>query len=56
MLEVTDYVAKSTRFIARRRPGNRGRRLSGDLGVTSIYLQGSIAARSSRRSVLLALR
>ena len=26
MLEVTDYVAKSTRFIARRRPGNRGRR------------------------------
>jgi site-specific recombinase XerD len=31
MLELTDYVAdKSTRFIARRRPGNKGRRYPAD--------------------------
>ena len=30
MLELTDHVAgKSTRFIARRRPGNKGRRYTG---------------------------
>ena len=31
MLELTDHVAgKSTRFIARRRPGNKGRRYPAD--------------------------